>query len=218
MISVISHETDMPNWAALRTELPEVAAKRLQGILARLDASEKQIFALRGMAAMLIEERQLYRFVVDDEVGDYFQSFDKFLKDVCPNSWSYVRDALRAVKELKDVPFEDLLQMKRCNIQQLKQTSSSVRVLPEVIEAAKKLPEKELVAKLNTEHDQHLETAAPVVMAPKEDVEEFETALEMVTLIDDCHSRAEAIKAIGIRIIQECAAEYEHLKAREKQA
>jgi hypothetical protein len=170
------------------------------------------------MAAMLIEERQLYRFVVDDEVGDYFQSFDKFLKDVCPNSWSYVRDALRAVKELKDVPFEDLLQMKRCNIQQLKQTSSSVRVLPEVIEAAKKLPEKELVAKLNTEHDQHLETAAPVVMAPKEDVEEFETAVEMVTLIDDCHSRAEAIKAIGIRIIQECAAEYEHLKAGEQQA
>ena len=218
MISVISHETDVPNWAALRTEVPEVAAKRLQGILARLDASEKQIFALRGMAALLIEERQLYRFVVDEEVGDYFQSFDKFLKDVCPNSWSYVRDALRAVKELKDVPFEDLLQMKRCNIQQLKQTSSSVRVLPEVIEAAKKLPEKELVAKLNTEHDQHLETAAPVVMAPKEDVEEFETAVEMVTLIDDCHSRAEAIKAIGIRIIQECAAEYEHLKAREKQA
>ena len=218
MISVISHETDVPNWAALRTEVPEVAAKRLQGILARLDASEKQIFALRGMAALLIEERQLYRFVVDEEVGDYFQSFDKFLKDVCPNSWSYVRDALRAVKELKDVPFEDLLQMKRCNIQQLKQTSSSVRVLPEVIEAAKKLPEKELVAKLNTEHDQHLETAAPVVMAPKEDVEEFETAVEMVTLIDDCHSRAEAIKAIGIRIIQECAAEYEHLKAGEQQA
>ena len=161
---------------------------------------------------------QLYRFVVDEEAGDYFQSFDKFLKDVCPNSWSYVRDALRAVKELKDVPFEDLLQMKRCNIQQLKQTSSSVRVLPEVIEAAKKLPEKELVAKLNTEHDQHLETAAPVVMAPKEDVEEFETAVLMVTLIDDCHSRTEAIKAIGIRIIQECAAEYEHLKAGEQQA
>jgi hypothetical protein len=216
--SAILHQEDVPNWAALRTEVPEVAAKRLQGILARLDASEKQIFALRGMAALLIEERQLYRFVVDEEAGDYFQSFDKFLKDVCPNSWSYVRDALRAVKELKDVPFEDLLQMKRCNIQQLKQTSSSVRVLPEVIEAAKKLPEKELVAKLNTEHDQHLETAAPVVMAPKEDVEEFETAVEMVTLIDDCHSRAEAIKAIGIRIIQECAAEYEHLKAREKQA
>ena len=216
--SAILHQEDVPNWAALRTEVPEVAAKRLQGILARLDASEKQIFALRGMAALLIEERQLYRFVVDEEAGDYFQSFDKFLKDVCPNSWSYVRDALRAVKELKDVPFEDLLQMKRCNIQQLKQTSSSVRVLPEVIEAAKKLPEKELVAKLNTEHDQHLETAAPVVMAPKEDVEEFETAVEMVTLIDDCHSRTEAIKAIGIRIIQECAAEYEHLKAGEKQA
>ena len=217
-VSAILHQTDTPNWAALRAEVPEVAARKLSGILAGLDKAEKQVFALRGMAALLIEERQLYRFVVDNEVGDYYQSFDKWLKDSLPNSWSYVRDALRAVKELKDVPFEDLLEMKRCNIQQLKQVSSSVRVLPEVIAAAKKLPEKELVAKLNQEHDQHLEIKQPVVMAPKEDVDEFETALEMAMLIADCHTRADAMKELAVSYIQEHAVEYETIKAQKSGA
>ena len=216
--SAILHQSETPNWAALRAELPEVASRKISGILISLDKTEKQVFAMRGMCALLIEERQLYRFVVDEEVGDYYQSFDRWLKHTCPESWSYVRDALRAVKELKDVPFTDLLEMKRANIQQLKQVSSNVRALPEVIAAAKKLPEKELVAKLNAEHEQHLEVHKPVVMAPSEDVDEFEQAIEMVTLLDDCHSRAEAIKAIGVRIIQECSVEYEHAKAQKSGA
>lgn len=216
--SVVLHESDVPNWAALRLEVPEVAAKRLQGILSRLDTIEKQTFALRGMAALLIEERQLYRFVVDEKAGDYFQSFDKFLKDACPNSWSYVREALRAVKDLKDVPFEDLLQIKRCNIHQLKQTSSSVRVLPDVIEAAKNLPEKELVAKLNVEHEQHLECKVPVVMASKEDVDEIETAIAMATALEECKDRAEAMKCLAVNYIQEHAVEYERWKEQEKTA
>ena len=136
-------------------------------------------------------------------MGDYFQSFDKFLKDACPNSWSYVREALRAVKELKDVPFEDLLQMKRCNIQQLKQTSSSVRVLPDVIEAAKTLPEKELVAKLNSDHEQHLECKVPVVMATEDEVAEFNTAIAVATIVEGCATRSEAIRAISVSYLQE---------------
>lgn len=192
-MSVISH----PDWNLLRSETPEVAAQELQRILIKLDSSEKHIFAWRGMAALIIEDRELFRWVIDEEVGEYYRSFDKFLKDTCPNSWSYVRDAARAVKELKDVPFEDLLEMRRCNIQQLKKTSSNVRVLPEVIRAAKTLPEKQLVEKLNTEHSQHLEVHAPVVMAPTGDVEEFEEAVTLAMEIEEC-SRAEAIRAIAI--------------------
>lgn len=211
--SAILHQSETPNWAALRNELPEVASRKLSSLLISLDKTEKQVFAMRGMCALLIEERQLYRFVIDEEVGDYFQSFDRWLKHTCPESWSYVRDALRAVKELKDVPFTDLLEMKRANIQQLKQVSSNVRVLPEVIAAAKKLPEKELVAKLNREHEQHLEVHKPVVMAPSEDVDELEQALEMATLLEDCHNRAEALKCLAVAYIQENAVAYEHAKA-----
>src|SRR5208337_688648 len=105
---------------ALRSMAPEPAAVRLSGILRGLDPLEKQVFALRGMAMLLIEERELYRFVIDEEVGDYYQSFDRWMKQELPNSWGYCRDALRTVKDLKDTPFEDLLQIKRCNLEQLK--------------------------------------------------------------------------------------------------
>jgi hypothetical protein len=189
----------------------EAAAKRLTAILCGMDRVEKQVFALRGMAMLLVEERELFRWVLDDEVGDYYVSFDKWLKDTCPNSWGYCRDALRAVKELKDMPFEDLLQIKRCNLEQLKKVSSSVRLLPDVVQAAKNMPEKDFVEKLNSEHSQHLDVKQPIAMAPAEDVEEFETAIAMAMVVEHCGSRAEAIKAISVSYIQEHAVEAEHI-------
>jgi hypothetical protein len=212
--AILHHDTNAlrnPDWFALRLMAHEPAAVRLTGILRSLDGVEKQVFAMRGMAALLVEERELYRFVVDEEVGDCYQSFDRYLKQEFPASWSYVRDALRAVKELKDMPFEDLLQIKRANLEQLKKVSSSVRILPEVVAAAKTMPEKEFVEEMN-KRGQHLEVKQPVVMAPADDCTEFETAVEMVMVVDECHSRAEALKSIGVRIIQEVAAEYEHRK------
>jgi hypothetical protein len=210
--------SDAPDWKSLRAEVPEVASKRIGKMLAGLDRAEKQVFALRGMCALLIEERKLYRFVVDEEVGDYYQSFDKYLKDICPESWSYVRQALRAVKELKEVPFEDLLQINRCNITQLCAVSDRVRALPEVIEAAKTLPEKKLVEKLNTEHSQHLECRQPVVMAPAGDASEEKRAVEIAMALEHCTTEAEARKAIYVEYIVDHEQEYESLKDQEQTA
>lgn len=201
-----------PDWGELRKSPPAEAAKSLSAILASLEGIEKQAFALRGMAALLIEERELYRFVIDEEVGDYFQSFDRFLKVSCPTSWSYVRDALRAVKELKDIRFDDLLEIKRCNLEQLKKVSSGVRKLPEVVQAAKTMPEKAFVQKMNAEHQQHLEEKKPIIMAPAGDVDEFEQALAMAMALEECETRADAIKAVAAFYIAENAVQYERLK------
>ena len=192
-----------PDWSELRSMVAEVAGKRLTGFLRGLDGVEKQVFAIRGMAMLIVEERELYRWVLDEEVGDYYTSFDRWMKQELPTSWGYCRDALRAVKELRDVPFEDLLQMKRTNIEQLKKVSSSVRILPEVVAAAKSLPEKSFVAKMNEEHDQHLETKQPVVMATQDDCEEFETAIALAIAVEGCTTRAEAIRAVSISYIQD---------------
>jgi hypothetical protein len=189
----------------------EPAAVRLTGILRSLDGVEKQVFAMRGMAALLVEERELYRFVVDEEVGDFYQSFDRYLKREFPCSWSYIRDALRAVKELKDMPFADLLEIKRCNIEKLKEVSSSVRLLPEVIQAAKTLPEKQFVEKMNKEHSQHLEVKQPVVMVASPDAAKFDHAVEMVMTVEECN-RDEALLKIAELIEQEYSVPYEHLK------
>lgn len=205
-MSVISHRNFVLqplDWAQVRSMAVEPAANALRSKLRDLDGAEKQVFALRGMCGLLIEERELYRWVVDEEVGDYYTSLDRFLKQEFPNSWGYIRDAMRAVKELKDMPFEDLLQIKRANLEQLKKVSSSVRILPEVVAAAKSLPEKQFVSKLNSDHAQHLEIRQPVVMASTGDCDELETAIALAITIEGCGSRSEALKAIAVSYIQD---------------
>lgn len=158
---------------------------------------------------LIVEERELYRWVIDEEVGDYFQSFDRWLKQTCPNSWSYCRDALRAVKELRDVPFTDLLEIKRCNLEQLKKVSSNVRILPEVIRAAKTLPEKEFVSRVNESHQQHLEVKQPVVMAEQSASTIIDQAVEMAMALEGCQTRSEALEAIAAYFVTGCQSTYE---------
>jgi hypothetical protein len=203
MNSAISHPLRTPDWLALKLMSPESAAPALSHILVAWDRIEEQAFAVRGEAMLLIEERNLFRFIVDNEVGDYYQSFDKWLKDTLPRSWGYCRDALRARKACRSIPFTDFAQMKRCNIEQLARTSEQVRPLPDVVQAAKSLPEKALVEKLNKEHSQHLEVKQPVTMASADDVEEFETAIALAIAVEGCTSRAEAIRAISLNYINE---------------
>ena len=200
--SVISHSAlRTPDWLALKLMAPQPAAVALRSILLAWDEAEKKVFALRGMAALLIEERELYKEVEDLEFGVPYASFDRFLKQEFPNSWSYIRDALRAVKELRQVPFEDLLQIKRANLEQLKRVSSGVRILPEVVQAAKALSEKKLVQKLNTEYNQHLEVKAPVMMAEADVCQLFEQAVDRVIIVYGC-TRSEALEYIGQDILE----------------
>ena len=201
-----------PNWTQLRALEPERAAAVIGVILKSLDAIEEKAFAVRGEAMLLIEERKLFRFVVDDEVGDYYQSFDKWLKDTLPRSWGYCRDALRTRKECREISYADYVQIPRCNSEQLKKVSSSLRALPAVVEAAQTLPEKAFGEKLNRDHAQHLEVKQPVALAPAGDVAEFESAIEMAMLVEHCDTRADAIKAIAVSYIQDHATEFEHLK------
>ena len=199
--SAISHQAlRTPDWFAIKVMPPESAAEALRGILKSLDTVEKQVFAMRGRCALLIEEGQLYRFIVDDEVGDYYVSFDRFLKQEFPGSWGYIRDALRTVKELKDMRFEDLLDIKRANIEQLKRVSSGVRMLPEVVNAAKTMPEKQFVEKMNVEHNQCLEVKIPIAMAPADDCAEFEAAIQRSMELGSA-TRSEAIKDISVNYL-----------------
>ena len=93
--------------------------------------------------------------------------------------------------------------MKRTNIEQLKKVSSSVRILPEVVAAAKSLPEKQFVSQMNEKHSQHLEIRQPVVMASTGDCDELETAIALAITIEGCGSRSEALKAIAVSYIQD---------------
>ena len=73
--------------------------------------------------------------------------------------------------------------------------------MPEVVKAAKSMPEKQFVQKLNRDHDQHLEVKQPVVMAPGEVCAIFEQAVDRVIVYYGC-TRAEALEHIGSEILE----------------
>lgn len=165
----------------LRGKAPQEAANALAGILGSLDTVEKQAFAVRGMCCLLLEERELWKEFTDTEVGLPYASLDRFLKQTLPNSWGYCRDALRAVKELREMPFQDLLDMPRCNIETLKKVSSNIRKEPKVIEAAKTLTESQFAAKLSKDYGQHIESKSTLKFTyTASELAEVERALDRI--------------------------------------
>jgi hypothetical protein len=182
-----------PDWAAIKEMDRHEAADAVAAILASLDKAEKQVFAARGMALLLIEELNLWE--------GRASSMGQWIRQVAPNSWSDCYAAMRTVRELlPDVPLDDLKDMKRCNVETIKKLSSTVRRDPKVIEAAKTKPHLEFLAETAKDHpDQHLSLKS-----------KLEEAVKMCEALEGC-GRKQAEEIIGEFYISENAVAYEEL-------
>ena len=163
MISAISH-LPTPDFDRIRAMTPEDASKPVVDILRTVEAADeriesltRQVYALRGAAMLIAQQKRIYEFFIDDEWGEPFRSLDRFNKAMFPKSWRYNAEALATIQKLPDVPMEKLVATPRCNIMTLTQVSSGVRTLPEVLEAAQVLTEDGFIGKLTRDHGQHLE-------------------------------------------------------------
>ncbi len=183
-----------PDWLAIKLMGHQDAADAVAGILCGLDRAEKQVFAARGMALIIIEDRKLWE--------DRSNSMGQWIKKLAPNSWSDCYAAMRSMRELlPDVPLDDLKDMKRCNLETVKKLSPKVRRDKKVIEDAKSLPSKEFIYQTSLNHpDQHLDKQS-----------KLEEAIEMCMAIEEC-SRKQAEEIIGELYISENAVTYEHLE------
>jgi hypothetical protein len=164
MTSAISHLAT-PDFDAIRAMTSEDAAKPVVSILRTMEAADehiesltRQVYALRGAAMKIAEEKKIYEQFEDEEVGKPFRSLDRWNKATFPKSWRYNQEALATISKLPEVPMEQLVSMPRCNMVMLaNNVSSSVRALPDVLEAAQTLSEDEFAAKLTKDHGQALE-------------------------------------------------------------
>jgi hypothetical protein len=148
---------------------------------------------------LLVEERELWTQFIDPEVDQPYKSMDRWIKTVCPKSWSYCYDALRTVKECRAIPFEDLLQIKRCNLETLKKASSNIRVKPKVIEAAKTQTEAQFAQTLSRDHGQHIETKSTLKLTyTAGEMAEVEKALDWVGKQAGIEDRAGQLLALCI--------------------
>ena len=162
-INAISHLAT-PDFDAIRAMTAEEASNPVIDILRTMEAADeriesltRQVYALRGAAMKIAQDKQIFKFFIDEEVGQPFRSLDRWNKATFPKSHRYNQEALATLLKLPDVPMEALVNMPRCNIMALTQTSSNVRTLPAVLEAGQTQSENEFLDTLTRDHHQALE-------------------------------------------------------------
>lgn len=180
-----------PNWTAIELLPMPQAADAVASILSALDGAEEMVFAARGKALLVIEERKLWEGRAD--------SMGQWIRKVAPKSWRECYAAMSTIRAvLPDVGMEDLKEMKRCNIEEVKKLSSAVRRDPKVIESAKVLTRKEFLEKTAADHpNQHIGVQS-----------KLEEAIEMCMVLEGL-SRKAAEDFVGEFYIGEYAVAYE---------
>ena len=164
MSNAILQQIPTPDFDAIRAMTSEDASKPVVDILRTMEAADeriesltRQVYALRGAAMKIAQDKQIFKFFIDEEVGQPFRSLDRWNKATFPKSHRYNQEALATILKLPDVPMEALVNMPRCNIMALTQTSSHVRTLLAVLEAGQKQSENEFLDTLTRDHHQALE-------------------------------------------------------------
>lgn len=136
----------------------EEAAISLDIRMRALEEQWKRSFIERGLILLEFEEREFWRLVKDRDTGQPYQSLDRWIKKAAPASFSDCYAALRAIKELREMRIEDLILIRRCNIEQLKLMSPKDRAGEiemedgkriSVISAAQTMKLKEFVAEIS---------------------------------------------------------------------
>ena len=151
-------------------------------ILSQAEASQRNIFSTLAVTLRIASDRKIYERHVDD-YGEPFKSMDSWIKAMYPETWRYAKDAFSAAVAMPEIPIEDIAEMKRCNAVLLSDPGISpmTRRDPEIIELAKTGTEKELREKLNSKHDQLLETPLTLKFTgPASGVKKIESALDEI--------------------------------------
>ena len=178
----------------LRQQSDDFAARFLDARMRELEEVWKHGFVERGLILLEMEQRMLWQFLTDPQTGKTYHSFERWIITAAPQSRSDAYAALRVVKELRDIPREHLGEMTRCNVDLLRKVSSSIRIQPDVIEAAKELSLKDLTRHINqTYPGQHLSEVG--------DSEVDEAIKLAIELEDGCDTREDVIRFWAIQYL-----------------
>ncbi len=179
----------------LRSLPDEIAAVALDGRMRVLEEVWKHGFVERGLILLEMEQRMLWKALINPNTQEPYNSFERWIITAAPQSRSDAYAALKVVKELRDIPRQHLGEMTRCNVDLLCKVSSSVRMQPDVIEAAKELPLKALIQKINKDYPgQHLTEPGTGVI---------EEAVRLAMRIEGLDSKDDVIRFWAIQNLAE---------------
>lgn len=198
-------ELDTLSIMRLRSVPDQEAADALAGRLRELERQYKRGFVERGLVLLEVEERDLWRLVDDAETGQAYTSLDRFIVGEATHSRSDCFAALKAVKELRDVPTDKLLDMPRCNVGMLQLLSKSIRKRPEIIAAAQSQSARHFIRTIQDGYpEQHIEERKTIHLSPVKSAKTvIDRAIEMAMVLEDLTTREAVIEAWSVSYIEE---------------
>lgn len=138
--------------------LPDAEAERiLFGRIQHIVKVWELSYAEVGLICREVQNYLLHEQRIDPDTGEPC-SFSRWIHLAAPRSYSTVYAAIRDVEALKDVPDEQVAQIRSSNFPVMVQLSSAVRNDPEVLKVAQSGRSEELVEHVRQNHpDQHVE-------------------------------------------------------------
>lgn len=221
-VGLAAPEFDALSIMRMRALPNQEAADALDGRLRVLERGYRRSFVERGLILVEMEERQLWKLLRDSETNQPYSSLEDWICTVATYSRSDCMAAKEAVKKLKDVPTDQLLDVPRCNIGSLLMLSAKDRAkgavkvgdkAVSVIEAAQSLPEKAFTKAVSERFpDLYIQARKTIHLEPqKTEAEDIEEAIKIAMVVEGCSTRTEALRAISISYIQDNLVEYERM-------
>jgi hypothetical protein len=138
----------------------EDAARELQCRLAGIEKVEElheRSYSEIMIIADQFERRKLWQCIDNPVSGVPFNSWSAWATAAAPRCRRVMMEARSDAKALADIPPASLVGVSKSNVQVLKKLSTKVRNEPQILEAAKTLPQDEFIAKIEKEKpDQHI--------------------------------------------------------------
>ena len=183
----------------LRSMPDEEAAQILDQRIRFLENQYKHTFVERGFILLEMEERGLWTKLIDPNTQQPYVSMERWIVTAATHSRSDCFASLKAVRELRDVPKEQLLEIPRCNIHVLQNLSTQVRMQPEIIRAAREMTVKEFTATIGQFYpEQHMEQKQQIVVKPTVSQRvALETACDAVKVLYDVEDREGQLEVLA---------------------
>ena len=198
------------DWDGLLRQAPEIALLAVKQAVLALRGAEERVLHTRMRIIRVVRLMELWKRDVDPEYDQFFASLERWIEVTWADGPRYAKKAWQIEEELAEIPMKTLTGITGANLGVLRETSSNVRVKPEVLRAAREMTQEQLKAHLTSNEGQHFE---PIHLVPKHNADELEAVIELVMLAED-YTRPQAIETICDLVKSEYAVKAEHRKER----
>lgn len=175
-------------------------ARKIDARVREIERFHRMSYVELGELLAAMDSGSLHRYITDPATGEAFSSFDRWLSDAAPISRSTGYSAMRALRELREVPREQLLEIPKCNAEVLRKLPPKAKRDPAVIKAAQQFTEEAFIGYVQREvPEAHIERTQRMQLRPEKSARQvIDQAIAVMCWLTETGSRESALEAIAV--------------------